>query len=324
MRSKTLWSAVLAILAVAMILAMIISAAALHSRPKDTMPGQHYKIGVLLKAMDSEHWLAVRAGMQAEARDQHIGLVVLSPDSESDFDSQDRIIHELMDGGFDALIVAPVDWQKSASYAAEAAKRGIMFLTIDEQVPGVPYVGSDNYEIGRKAAKALAERLPAGSSVGVLAGSQRSHAHRERLRGFTEVIQGETGLTLAAAISDEANFKRSASQAEAMMKQHPELKGLFLTSTPISLGAADAMANSGHNLCLIGVDAQADTLLAVKNGQIATMVSQDAEAEGRLAVQSIITALENGTSPDDVIIENDLITKDNVSDFLENMEGAVN
>ena len=109
-----------------------------------------------------------------------------------------------------------------------------------------------------------------------------------------------------------------------MMKQHPELKGLFLTSTPISLGAADAMANSGHNLCLIGVDAQADTLLAVKNGQIAAMVSQDAEAEGRLAVQSIITALENGTSPDDVIIENDLITKDNVSDFLENMEGAVN
>ena len=54
------------------------------------------------------------------------------------------------------------------------------------------------------------------------------------------------------------------------------------------------------------------------------LMAQDAEAEGRLAVQSIITALENGTSPDDVIIENDLITKDNVSDFLENMEGAVN
>ena len=67
-----------------------------------------------------------------------------------------------------------------------------------------------------------------------------------------------------------------------------------------------------------------DFNVPLKNGQITAMVSQDAEAEGRLAVQSIITALENGTSPDDVIIENDLITKDNVSDFLENMEGAVN
>ena len=136
---------------------------------QEEMSRPAYTVGVVLKAMDSEHWLAVRSSMQKAAEENHIRLIVMTPENEAAYGEQDQIIEDLLQEGIDALIVSPVNIYHTAQWVEEAQQHGIPLLTIDEKLPGIPYVGSDNYRIGQMAAEEMAERLPAGASVGILA-----------------------------------------------------------------------------------------------------------------------------------------------------------
>ena len=110
---------------------------------QEEMSRPAYTVGVVLKAMDSEHWLAVRSSMQKAAEENHIRLIVMTPENEAAYGEQDQIIEDLLQEGIDALIVSPVNIYHTAQWVEEAQQHGIPLLTIDEKLPGIPYVGSD-------------------------------------------------------------------------------------------------------------------------------------------------------------------------------------
>ena len=49
-------------------------------------------IGVVLKAMDSEHWLSVRSGMTEAAQQNNMRLIVITAENETAFAEQNKII----------------------------------------------------------------------------------------------------------------------------------------------------------------------------------------------------------------------------------------
>lgn len=66
-----------------------------------TQEEQHrpsYTVGVVLKAMDSEHWLAVRSSMQQAAQEHDIRLVVMTPENEAAYGEQNQMIEDLLQG----------------------------------------------------------------------------------------------------------------------------------------------------------------------------------------------------------------------------------
>ena len=110
---------------------------------------QEYKVGVVLKAMDSEHWLAVRSRMENTAREKGMRLIVMAPENEAAYAEQEQIVRDLLAADVDALVIAPVDIDRADVYAGMAAERAVPLLTIDEKITDVPYIGSDNYASGR-------------------------------------------------------------------------------------------------------------------------------------------------------------------------------
>ena len=54
-------------------------------------------IGVVLKAMDSEHWLSVRSGMTEAAQKNNMRLIVITAENETAFAEQNKIIGDLLD-----------------------------------------------------------------------------------------------------------------------------------------------------------------------------------------------------------------------------------
>lgn len=69
---------------------------------QEEMSRPAYTVGVVLKAMDSEHWLAVRSSMQKAAEENHIRLIVMMPENEAAYGEQDQIIEDLLQEGIDA------------------------------------------------------------------------------------------------------------------------------------------------------------------------------------------------------------------------------
>ena len=280
-----------------------------------TQEEQHrpsYTVGVVLKAMDSEHWLAVRSSMQQAAQEHDIRLVVMTPENEAAYGEQNQMIEDLLQGGIDALIVSPVNIHHTDQWVAEAQADGIPLLTIDEKIPGIPYVGSDNYRIGQMAAKEMASRLPAHAAVGILAGSANQDAHIQRTAGFRDYLREHTDLRLVAVAADETKYRQATRESEEMLRQHPAIQGLFVTSAIMTLGAIDALdAANGQRpfVHIIGVDTQNDALAALRLGRIDAMISQDGHETGKLAIDLITKELQGETVQGDHFIQNDVITQ---------------
>lgn len=277
---------------------------------------QEYKVGVVLKAMDSEHWLAVRSSMEKAARENNMRLIVMAPENEAAYQEQEQIVRDLLGAEVDALVVAPVDIDRADVYAGMAAERGVPLLTIDEKIADVPYIGADNYAIGQMAAAYMAERLPAGSAVGILAGVGRQDAHRRRVAGFRDYVREHGGLHIAAVVMDAVQYREAARQTDRMCAEHPDLAGLFATSAIMSLGAVETLSGRTDPPVLVGVDTQNDALRALRDGRMDAIISQDGNDTGRMTIEMVRDALATRTIPADTYVNSALITAANAEDYL--------
>lgn len=277
---------------------------------------QEYKVGVVLKAMDSEHWLAVRSRMENTAREKGMRLIVMAPENEAAYAEQEQIVRDLLAADVDALVIAPVDIDRADVYVGMAAERAVPLLTIDEKITDVPYIGSDNYAIGQMAAAYMAEHIPEGGTVGILAGVAQQDAHRQRVAGFRDYVREHGGLRLVAVTMDAAQYREAALQTERMIEEHPDLAGLFVTSAIMSLGAVDTLSAHASHPVLVGVDTQNDALRALRDGRMDAIISQDGNDTGRAAIEAVSGALAGRTIPANSYITNALITAANAQDYL--------
>lgn len=276
-----------------------------------------YTIGVVLKAMDSEHWLAVRSSMQKAASEHNINLIVLHATNESAYLEQNKIITDLLKNNIDAIIISSCNINESEAYLNLARTKQIPVFSMDEKLTGIPYIGSDNYNIGKKAAIYLSQHLPPGSYVGVIAGSASQDAHIQRTAGFVDYIKNHSNLKISTCLADDTKYRQATIQTEKMLADYPQTKGLFVTSAIMALGAAEVIDNSNNSIKIIGVDTQNDAIMAIKNHKIDAMISQDGNETGRLAINIVMNYLENHVKPNENnYIENDLITLDNADKYL--------
>ena len=134
-------------------LAMFLIAVVSYSMQKseENFSSPKYTIGVVLKAMDSEHWLSVRSGMIEAAQKNNMRLIVITAENETAFIEQNKIISDLLDNDIDALIVSPTNINHTKEFVDNARQKNILVFSIDEEIDGVTYIGSDNYAIGEMA-----------------------------------------------------------------------------------------------------------------------------------------------------------------------------
>ena len=287
---------------------------------KKVLPKRSYTVGVVLKSMDSEHWLAVRSGLQAAAQQYNVDLVVLSAERETAAEEQRKIIFDLLNSHIDALVVSPCDVYQSADYAAIAKRKGIPFFTMDEMIESVSYIGSDNFQIGVTAAGQLQQILPdTVCETAIIMGNQQQNAHLKRAAGFREGISERVGWKVVAEEIADSDFAAAYGKTKQIIKEHPQVHGLFVTSAVMGLGAIEALEEMGleHTVHLIGVDKQDDLILAVQQRKADVIISQDGYAEGILAIQTVVKALNGEPYDNPAYIENHLITRENAADYMQ-------
>ncbi|WP_304152882.1 sugar ABC transporter substrate-binding protein [Megamonas hypermegale] len=284
---------------------------------RQTIEVPKYTVGVVLKAMDSEHWLAVRSSMQKAAKEHNLNLIVLYATDEAAYREQNKIITDLINNDIDALIISSCNINEGTAYLNLAAQKQIPVFSLDEKLSGIPYIGSDNYSIGQKAAKYMADNLPPGSYVGVIAGSASQDAHIQRTAGFVDYIENHTDLKISTCLADDTKYRQATIQTEKLLAEYPQTDGVFVTSAIMALGAAEVIDNSAKSVKIIGVDTQNDAIMAIKNHKIDAMISQDGNETGVLAINIVMKYLENHIVPqENNYIENNLITLDNADDYL--------
>lgn len=219
----------------------------------------------MAKSTETEFWLSVFAGAEAAATEYNIRLDITGPETEEDYEAQNRMIAEAVSAGADALVFSAIDYENNASAIDAAAEAGVKVVAIDSSVASgmvSTYIGTDNHAAGRMAAQAALDGVEGQLTVGLVNYDISSANGQERELGARELL-GESGRAeVVAVINTLAEAGQAQKDAEAMLREHPEINVLIAFNEPTSVGAAYAVdsLDLSESVFLVGFDSNVATV----------------------------------------------------------------
>ena len=161
------------------------------------------------------------------------------------------------------------------------------------------------------AAEYVGTRLKGKGNVVMLEGIPGSSAARDRGKGFREGLKKYPGITLVA--SQTADFDRAKGLAvmENILQAQKKIDAVFAQNDEMALGAVQAIeaAKRDREMFVVGFDAIADALKAIREGRMAATIAQQPKEMGRLAVEAAATVLKGGAVPRFTPVPLRLVTK---------------
>ena len=266
-----------------------------------TAPGtaaEQYSVALVAKSTETEFWLSVFAGAEAAATEYNIRLGITGPETEEDYEAQNRMIAEAVSAGADALVFSAIDYENNASAIDAAAEAGVKVVAIDSSVASgmvSTYIGTDNHAAGRMAAQAALDGVEGQLTVGLVNYDISSANGQERELGARELL-GESGRAeVVAVINTLAEAGQAQKDAEAMLREHPEINVLIAFNEPTSVGAAYAVdsLDLSESVFLVGFDSNVATVDGLQDGCVDALIVQNPYAMGYLGVESAYKLLSD-------------------------------
>lgn len=281
--------------------------------------GARHRVAIVAKSTRTEFWLSVFAGAEAAATEYNIELSITGPETEEDYETQNRMVADAVADGAEALVFSAIDYENNAAAIDAAAKSGVRIVAIDSNVDSgavQTYIGTDNYAAGQMAAQAALDGVEGQLTVGIVNYDVSSANGQERERGAVDAFEQSGRARVAAVINTLAEAARAQADTAAMLAEHPEINVLLAFNEPTSVGAADAVESMGlaEEVFLVGFDSNVATIDGLQDGTVDALIVQNPYAMGYLGVESAYRLLSGqGGSPEATVdTSTRIVNRDNM------------
>lgn len=233
------------------------------------------------------------------------GFEVIVNDAERDVNTQSKHIDNYISQGVAAIVINPADRIAIGPAIKKANEAGIPVFTCDLQcvaddVEVTAHIGTDNYQGGRLAGKAMIEALGTQGGEVLVLHFKQANSCVERVRGFTDEVNEHNSGKEEGEIQIVAELEGGGLQDEGcsatldVLQQHPNLHGVFAINDPSALGAYTALKQSGKEdqIKIIGFDGQEQGKQAIKEGKIYADPIQFPKKMGVVTVENIVKYLD--------------------------------
>lgn len=269
----------------------LLAALLLSGCAADAVGSEQHTVALVAKSTETEFWLSVFAGAEAAATEYNLKLSISGPETEEDYESQNRMVAEAVAAGAEALVFSAIDYENNASAIDDAAHAGVKIVAIDSSVASdmvSTYIGTDNYAAGQMAAQAALDRVEGELVVGIVNYDISSANGQERERGAVALLNESGRAEVAAVINTLAEAGQARDDTADMLAEHPEINVLLAFNEPTSVGAAEAVSELGlsESVFLVGFDSNVATVDGLQEGSVDALVVQNPYAMGYLGVES--------------------------------------
>jgi ribose transport system substrate-binding protein len=276
---------------------------------------QQRRIAVIPKGTAHVFWQSVHAGAVAAGREFHEEILWDGPPNETDYSRQLEILDSMLNRHVNGVVVAASDRTTLNASLDRAARENVPVVIFDSGVDStnyVSFVATNNFEAGKLGARKLAQLLGGKGTIAMIQNAPGSASTMDRERGFKEALAQEfPGLQLVAEQYSMSDRAKAMSAAENILTAHPQLDGLFASSEPSSVGAAQAVKSRGlvGKMKFVAFDSSEGLVADLNEGVIDALVAQDPFKMGYEAVRAVTDKL-NGKTPDKKIdLSASVITK---------------
>jgi ribose transport system substrate-binding protein len=207
------------------------------------------------------------------------------------------------------LIIAPTDKEQMIAPLERAVDAGIKVITVDtflgdgDYVNGkvkfpISYIGSDNVEGGRIAARALAKVVGNKGKVYIQNTNVGVSTTEQRGEGFKAGIAEFKDMELVGEDYNLDDAGTAAQQTSAKLQAAPDLVGIFGVNVFSAQGAGNAVkaAGMGGKVQVIAFDATKDAIENLRAGVVSLVIAQKPHDMGYLAMEFAMADARGVTS----------------------------
>ena len=275
----------------ALALGLVLALTCLSACGTEQEAGQRHRVALVAKSTQTEFWLSVFAGAQAAAAEYNMELTTMGPETEEDYETQNRMIAEVVESGAEALVFSAIDFTRNAAAVDAAGQAGVKVVSIDSGVDSDQvgtYIGTDNYAAGRMAAQAALEGVEGELVVGLVNYDESTANGQERERGVRDALSESGRARVAASVTTLVEAERARADTADLLRNNPEINAVIAFNEPTSVGAARAVAELGlsDEVFLVGFDSNVATIDGLQEGSVDALIVQNPYAMGYLGVES--------------------------------------
>lgn len=287
-----------------------------EGRPGEKAP----VIGVSLMNLSSEFIVMVDQAMEKRAKE--LGATLVVNDAQRSPEKQVQQIESFIAQHVDAIILNPCEIEASSPAVEKALAAGIAIVNVNSETKAAPtaFVGSRDEQSARLAMEYIARRLGGKGEVLMMHGYMGQAAQIKRDAGARDVLAKNPGLHLLAEQTAEWDRAKAIALMENWLQAYGErIDAVFAQNDEMAMGALLAIerAKKKDKVVVVGVDAIADALQAVKQSRLDATVFQDAEGQGCQAVETALKIVGKQPFEKETYIPFQLVTKANVGEYAK-------
>lgn len=266
----------------------------------------------------------VNLGAQAQARLlKQLGIditVDYVPPAVADVAEQNSILEKVAATQPDGIAVDPVDSVENMRIIYSIKDQKIPIILFDSPSPeaGISSVGNDFAQQGVIAAERLVKLIGERGKVAVMQGFPTAPNHKARYEAQIAVLKKYPAIETVEGGVDNDDIQTAQQQAAAVLALNPDLSGYLCcdASGPIGIAAAIKAAGGIGQVKAVGMDGIRPILAAIKEGILESSAATIPRMQGAMSVLMLWQASLGGPIPQTIDTGIDVITQENVDDFL--------
>ncbi|MBP6491606.1 MAG: substrate-binding domain-containing protein [Clostridia bacterium] len=261
----------------------------------------------------------------AQAKCDELGYTLDVQDAQEDVVKQQDQVNTMIEQGYNAIVVVPVDTAAMGPITDAVTAAGIPLVYVnrnpfgtEEPPEGVFYVGSQEIVAGQLQGQFLIDTMGEKGGVGILMGILSNEGAVKRTEGNEEILAKYPDVKILAKEAGDWQSDKGMSLTENWLTAYgDELTAILANNDNMAIGALQALEAAGRDdVIVVGVDAIPDALNLVKEGTLDATVLQDAAGQGGTAIDVAAKAV-GGEAPEAITwIDFVLITPENVDEYL--------
>ena len=300
------------LLAAALLLCLTLCACGARQKPQTP-----YRMVLITKSTTTQFWLSAIAGAGAAKAEYNVDLSIVGPETEEDYECQNRYIRQAVSDGADAIIFSAISYSENAAAIDEAADAGVKIVVIDSDVASDRVdarIGTNNLEAGRMAASAALDMSAPELYVGVVNFDQTSRNGQEREMGLTNAFREDARVREIRTIHVQTSSEAAREGAKRLLDEYPETNVLIGLNEPLSVGVGMAAEELGlgEAVRVVGFDTNVTCVDLLRSGDMSALIVQNPYAMGYLGVETAWKILEG--KPFDAVFDTAtaIVTRENM------------
>lgn len=287
--------------------------------------GDKIVIGAALPDFDDK-WLSYLQDGIKEYEESQENVEVIYVDAMNDPAQQLSQVENFIQQQVDAILMVPVDTVSAPGIVEQANSADIPIVIVNRYFEGVEeataYVGSESIEAGKMQMEEVAKLLDGKGNIAIMNGMMGHEAQIMRTEGNKQVIEEYPDLEIVLEGTAEWDRDQGMALMENWLQSGQEIDAVVANNDEMAIGAIMALEAQGKldDVVVAGVDATKDALEYVQSGKLDVTVFQDPWGQGGGGLEIAVKAAKGEEVEQLNWVPYELVTKDNVEEYVKKWE----